>query len=212
MKNWKDDTTIEISTPAGGTTGPIPAKEFSQRVKEGLNNMAASNPMNSTNPKDKYSDKPEYWRDTSLDKLAEEIRMKHHDHLHDAEILFLLTKKASPKGGRVSYGKTKLMNGLVKYLARADFIIIIMAPIWDQADLKKRRAMVDHELCHCSYDEDVEGNRTWTIRHHDVEEFTKVIDRHGLWQEQLQDFGQAVGRQLELGLNDKGEAKRAKTA
>lgn len=158
---------------------------------------------------DPYAEKPEYWRDSVLDKLSEEIRMKHHEHLHNAEIVFLLTKKASVKGGRISYGKTRLANGLTKYFARADFVIVITAMLWDKATPEKRRVMVDHELCHCSYEEDEKGNRTWAIRHHDVEEFTAIVDRHGLWQEQLRDFGLAVGRQLELGLTPKGETKKA---
>lgn len=202
MKDWKDTTTIEVSTPDGKTTGPIPAKEFSRRVKEELKKMAAKKD-------DPYADKPEYWRDNALDKLGEEIRMKHHEHLHDAEIIFLMTKKASVKGGLISYGKTKLANGLTRYFARADFVIVITAMLWDKATPQAHRAMVDHELCHCSYEEDGEGNRTWTIQHHDVEEFTDTIDRHGLWHDSLKTFGQAVGRQLELGLNDKAGAKKA---
>lgn len=201
MKDWKDDTTIEISTPGGKSTGPIPAKEFIGRIKEGLKNMAAD-------PKS-YDDRPDYWRDASLDKLAEELRMKHHEHLHDSQIVFLMTKKAPVKGGMMSYGKTKCPSGMLKHFARADFVIVITAQLWDKADREKRMAMVDHELCHCSFEEDEDGSRTWTIRHHDVEEFTGIIDRHGLWQEPLLEFGAAVGRQLELGLNDKAGAKKA---
>lgn len=156
-----------------------------------------------------HADKPDYWRDTALDKLAEELRLKHHEHLRDTEISYLMTKKVKPKNGMMSYGKTKCPNGLLKHFARTDFIITMTAELWDEADLSKRRAMVDHELCHCAFEEDEEGNRTPIIRHHDIEEFTKIIDRHGLWHDDLKTFGQAVGRQLELGLNDKAEAKEA---
>ena len=209
MKNWKDDTTIEISTPDGKTTGPIPAKEFSRRVKEGLKKMAASNPTNSTNPKDKYSDKPDYWRDSALDKLAEEVRMKHHEHLHDAEISYLMTKKPMNRGGKAIAGKAKLSKGLIGFYSKADFIIIIDAAYWDNFDVPQRRALVDHELKHCSYEDHEEGNRTWIIRGHDIEEFTDIVDRHGLWHDDLKTFDQAVGRQLELGLNEKAGDKKA---
>ena len=202
MKSWKDNTTIEISTPDGRTTEPIPAKEFNRRVKEGLKKMAVAK-------ENKYDDKPEFWRDTNLDHLAEEIRIKHHEHLHDAEISYLMTKKPMSRGGKVIAGKAKLSKGLLGFYSRADFIIIIQAEAWDEADVPKRQALVDHELCHCTYEPEEDGSKTWALREHDVEEFTKIIDRHGLWKEDLQSFGQAVGRQLELGLNIKSEAKSA---
>ena len=157
----------------------------------------------------KYDDKPEFWRDTNLDHLAEEIRIKHHEHLHDAEISYLMTKKPMSRGGKVIAGKAKLSKGLLGFYSRADFIIIIQAEAWDKADLPTRQALVDHELCHCTYEPEEDGSKTWALREHDVEEFTKIIDRHGLWKEDLQSFGQAVGRQLELGLNIKSEAKSA---
>ena len=202
MKSWKDDTTIEISTPDGQTTGPIPAKEFNRRVKEGLKKMAAAK-------ENKYDDKPEFWRDTNLDHLAEEIRVKHHEHLHDAEISYLMTKKPMNRGGKLILGKAKLSKGLLGFYSRADFIIIIQAEAWDKADLPTRQALVDHELCHCTYEPEEDGSKTWALRGHDVEEFTDIIDRHGLWHDDLKLFGRAVGRQLELGLNGRSGEKKA---
>ncbi len=206
MKDWKDTTTIEISTPDGKTTGPIPAKEFNRRVEEGLKKMAAAK-------EDRYADSPDYWRDSALDHLAEEVRMKWHEHLHEAEISFLMTKKPMSRGGRAIAGKAKLSKGLLSFYSKADFVIIVSAEFWDKADVPKRRALLDHELKHCTYEEDEKsGEKIWMLRGHDIEEFTDVVDRHGLWHDGLKTFGHAVGRQLELGLNGRAGEKDVKRA
>lgn len=202
MKDWKDETTIELSTPDGETTGPFPAREFSQRVKEGLKAMAG---------KATYDDKPDYWRDSTLDHLAEEVRQKWHEHLHDAVMSYLLTKKPMNRGGKAIAGKAKLSKGLIYFYSKSDFIIIVSAEFWDRADVSQRRALLDHELKHCAFEEDEKsGEVTWLLRGHDIEEFTDVVDRHGLWHDGLKTFGQAVGRQLELGLEPKKEKARAR--
>lgn len=159
---------------------------------------------------DKEKDEiPDYWRDPELDRIGKELRLKHHEHLHDADLSFVMTKKPMTRGGQAIFGKAQLANGLLGFYSKADFVITISAEAWDKADVAKRRAMVDHELCHCTCNPEEDGSQTWTLGGHDIEEFTKIVDRHGLWKEDLQVFGQAVGRQLELGLTPKGEAKKA---
>lgn len=214
-----DDTTIEISSPGHGTSGPISSKEFNRRVKqfslrlkEGIKKMAANSKLQTQNSK-LYDDKPDYWRDTSLDKIAEELRNRYHEHLHDAEISYLMTKKPMSRGGKIIDGKAKRLSGLLAFYSHADFIIIIQGAAWDEADVKKRRALVDHELKHCASEEDEKtGETAWVMRRHDIEEFTDIIDRHGLWHDGLKIFGQAVMRQLELPLTANEKAKEKTSA
>lgn len=214
MTNWRDMTTIEISTPDGQTTGPIPAKQFSERVKGGLRTMAKSEKRMSKiggrieNPEDSDS-KPEYWADSELEEIATELIRKHHNHLLEAEISYRITSKPMSRAGKAIAGKAKKASGLLKHYARVDFIIVVADWAWDGESREKHMALVDHELCHCSVEHDKAGNRSWILVGHDVEEFTKIIDRHGLWHEGLKPFGQAVVRQLELPLAE-GKAQSAK--
>lgn len=202
MKGWKDTTTIEISTPEGGTTGPIPAKEFSKRVKGFMKTMVKINTDDST---------PEYWRDSELEEIGKSLIQKHHNHLLEAEISYLVTSRAMSRAGKRVAGKARKTSGVLKYYARADFEIVVSGAIWGEMLQAEREALVDHELSHCSVEHDDDGNRNWVFRGHDIEEFIAVVDRHGLWHEDLKTFGEAVARQLELPLpihlNEKAKKK-----
>lgn len=74
---------------------------------------------------------------------------------------------------------------------------------------EQRAALVDHELCHFTREEweepdpkvqskwvTVYGAATdpdsWGIREHDVEEFSEIIERHGLWDIGIETFAEAV--------------------
>lgn len=156
-------------------------------------------------------DKPEYWHDPQLEEIGKSLIQKHHNHLLEAEISYLVTSRQKIKAGVVEIGHSKRPSGLLKHYARADFIVIIADDFWHGAERIKREALVDHELCHCSVEYDESGERSWIIRRHDIEEFTAVVDRHGLWTDELKQFGQAVARQLELPLSGDEKPKKKAT-
>lgn len=66
-------------------------------------------------------------------------------------------------------------------------------------NLTQKAALIDHELCHCDYDdvEEVAG-----IRGHDVEEFREIIERYGLWRQDLVEIAPAFQRAVQMGLPD----------
>jgi hypothetical protein len=82
------------------------------------------------------------------------------------------------------------------------FVIVISADTWKRLDERQRRALVDHELCHCvvSYDDD--GMPVLSTRTHDIEEFGSIIDRHGLWTTHLAVAGTAIAEQLVLAVEE----------
>lgn len=201
MMGWKDMMTIEISTPEGGTSGPIPVKEFSSRVKKRLKAMAKINDDST----------PEYWRDPQLEEVAERLIQKHHNHLLEAKISYRVTSRAMSRAGKTLAGKARKTCGILKHYAQADFMIVVCHTFWNEMIPAEREALVDHELCHCSVEHDEEGNRSWVLRGHDIEEFTAVVDRRGLWKEDLKQFGQAVARQLELPLEADAKSKKKAT-
>lgn len=201
MKDWKDTMTIEISTPEGGTSGPMPVKEFSRRTKQGLKAMAKINDDST----------PEYWPDSQLEEIAAGLIQKHHNHLIEAQISYRVTSKTMSRAGKAIAGKAKKASGLLQHFAGADFVIVVSDAFWVDMDRRRRTALVDHELCHCSIDHDDDGNRSWVLAGHDTEEFTAVIDRHGLWHDGLKPFAEAVARQLELPLKADEKPKKKAT-
>jgi len=113
-------------------------------------------------------------------RLAEEIRAQHHPELEGARIAYLFVPKGPVSGGVVRLGKAKKQSELQALVSGKDFLIILSADQWEVLDGRRRAALLDHELCHCwpKFNKDGEPDG-WTVRHHDLEDFAAVVERHG---------------------------------
>lgn len=69
-------------------------------------------------------------------------------------------------------------------LNRDFFCITIYEPWWKLLDYPRRRAVIDHELCHCGLDDKAQ----LTLLPHDLEAFNAEVRRHGLWKSDLDAF------------------------
>lgn len=81
------------------------------------------------------------------------------------------------------------------------FLVLIDRNIWEGYSIEEKVALVDHELSHCAQatTEDGEtpkftrdGDPVWTIKGHDLEEFCGVVERNGLWSEQLREMARVI--------------------
>ena len=84
-----------------------------------------------------------------------------------------------------------------QYLTGLDLVVTINKVAWPALSARQRVALVDHELCHFEKDVDDGGDPKWLLVGHDVEEFTGVIQRHGLWSRDVENFV-SEARQLRL--------------
>jgi len=137
--------------------------------------------------------------------VARRLIAKHHSHLVEAKIKYLFRTGSWSTQKRETWGKAQRISGQQAFLTGLDFVITVHMDVWEQLDEKERIALVDHELAHCCKGEDdPEGNPTWYIQGHDVEEFISVIRRHGLWRPSLKKIDKAVQehKQLTLGFGD----------
>jgi len=82
-------------------------------------------------------------------------------------------------------------------LAKYDFLIWVSYEDWMAMSPTKRKALIDHELCHCQYDSD---ERKATVRPHDIEEFAEIIERYGFWSVGLQDAAPAIEKARQMSL------------
>ena len=153
------------------------------------------------------------WKaDEKIHALLREVADAHHPHLEEARILVLLRDHGARRRGRDVLGTAAKASPKDKALLgeEVDFIVTLSAEHWHEMEYRERRALLDHELCHCGRDEiekkvrDPETGRkttvtvyNWAMRGHDVEEFTAILGRHGAWRPELEDFARAA-RQLEL--------------
>lgn len=128
-------------------------------------------------------------------RMAEELIREFHNHLGDANIAILMKTDENPK--HVSQYKTWAQASKIppkfKTLLDFDFLIWIQEEIWVKLNEDGRKALLDHELCHCGYD----LNEVPVMRHHDFEEFSAVIQRHGLWRKSLVKMGEAVNEYMQ---------------
>lgn len=131
--------------------------------------------------------------------IAETLIPKFHRHLVGVRVDYLFCEKTPSRGGKDVWGSMRKVTSLSAYLGAEKrdrergvndpfFVMTISQPVWDKLNTKDRTALVDHELCHGFVDVDDEGVSQLTTVGHDVEEFKCIIERHGLWRPNLQEF------------------------
>jgi len=136
-----------------------------------------------------------------LDGLIEE----HHEHLTNARIALAWNLTWQPDvDGRCTLGKCKRASDLDRELAPYDFVIMLRHEFFENPEVTdaQRLALIDHELCHAEValednDEpkvDTKGRTVYRIRKHDIEEFSSVVARHGIWRRDIEDFAAMLER------------------
>lgn len=127
-----------------------------------------------------------------MNQLANALISEHHPHLEEAKILILFREEATKYRGKVRLGKASKMTAQEKAIAgeHYDFKIRLAYDYWSMRSHEWRRALLDHELCHCS------GSPSdgWEMRTHDLEEFAEVVERHGLWDDDVEHFFQRTNQ------------------
>jgi Putative phage metallopeptidase len=137
--------------------------------------------------------------------LLDDLVAQHHEDLRDARIALAWAHSWKPDvDGRVTLGKCRRAGDLDRELAEFDFVILLRRAFWthDQVTDAQRAALLDHELCHggLRYDAsgepvvDERGRKVYRTRRHAIEEFTEVVERHGMWTASLEEFAAALRR------------------
>lgn len=139
--------------------------------------------------------------------IAERLVKEHHDHLVDIHVEYVFRSEHAERHGHVVLGKARKVSGLNaflvgRYRAAVDdldasvdepfFVIEIASDLWHVMDAKEREALVDHELSHCRTKMSKDLELQLFVAPHDVEEFSSVLARHGLWRKNLRQFLKAA--------------------
>lgn len=154
----------------------------------------------------------------AVERLAEKLIPEHHHWLEDVRIEYVFRSETKKSKGREIWGEARKISGLNAYLSQPGepteaasgdvdhFVIEISEPVWAILDAGQRKALIDHELCHCTTEVDEEkGELTLKLRSHDIEEFKAVVDRHGVWRTDIAEFAAALPerqRNIEDALTD----------
>ena len=141
--------------------------------------------------------------------LLDELIATVHKDLEPAKILIAwrIGYKAD-KDGKLILGQCRKASDVAKELQAHDFIILINRESWATFSPEQKRALLDHELCHAAplmddndgtQKEDERGRKLWRIRKHDIEEFTDVVRRNGIYKTDLEAFARAAVEKLRDG-------------
>lgn len=128
--------------------------------------------------------------------LAEELIEAHHPKLVSANIGIIFRDEAPTSGGKSVYGKASKVSAQWRPLLSQeyDFIIWLAHDIWKGVLTKhQRRALLDHELCHCTSEDG-----SFKLVGHDVEEFNVIVRRYGLWRPSLKEMDHAIQGRLDF--------------
>ena len=134
-------------------------------------------------------------------RLLAEIRHKEHAHLDDAKIaLAWRLGWRADTDGRLTLGQCRKRGDLDREMNGFDFVILLNKEAWERLNEKQKRALIDHELCHAQIVMDADGSAKMNdsdrlvtrIKKHDCEEFRDIVNRHGLWKQDLEAFATAA--------------------
>lgn len=163
-----------------------------------------------------------FWDAPEVEAIANELIPKYHQHLLDfnVKIRYLFVSKTPKSGGKEVWGTCRKVSGMNAFLeggAKNDgpfFVITMSKDVWELLSEDKRRALTDHELCHASasvkqakdeadadLDAEIEQDNPvkLSIKPHDLEEFSDIVRRYGLWREDVQEFVEAALRSKDKG-------------
>ncbi len=137
--------------------------------------------------------------------MCDELVEAHHDDVLNARIaLAWALSWKQDVDGIVKLGQMKKASDLDRELHPFDFVCLLNAEWWQNARVTdgQRRALLDHELCHCSVKLDKDGEPlldakdrvVYRLRKHDIEEFTQIVERYGCYKRDLERFAAALRR------------------
>jgi len=136
-------------------------------------------------------------------KIMEDLRRRWHDEIEEARIALAWRKETNPDAdGHLVLGRCVKLSDLHREAMQLDFVIVLNKQVWDDErfGLEKKRALIDHELCHAAVAEDEDGDHkkyedgktVFRTRKHDIEEFRCIIDRHGCYKYELEKFAESI--------------------
>lgn len=167
----------------------------------------------------------------SVGPIALDLIQKFHPHLEGIPIVFRFFYEEKKKIGMTVLGYAAKLNPVERHLAGeilADssrtgevcdwyvgppqerllaegFAVCIYADNWSEwkhhGRIDLMRALLDHELCHCTVEEDDDGNVMHSIVGHDIEEFNAIIERHGDWLGEVKKLTKAQALHVQLSLD-----------
>jgi hypothetical protein len=146
-----------------------------------------------------------YYESSKLAKIAHKMIYSGKKTLEakGAKIKFLLLESKKSN----CLGKCIKASALIHYLTGYDFIVYIWDTFWKDATKKQRQALLLHELLHIKKGVDRNEKVKWTLKKHDLEEFSAVVKKYGLWLEEHRSFARSLSGKTEKKKSKSGKLR-----
>jgi Putative phage metallopeptidase len=138
-------------------------------------------------------------------RLLRKLLTAYHEDVEEARFALAWCRSwKTDVDGHKKLGMCRKATDLDRELAPYDFVVLLNEGFWTDPTVTdlQREALLDHELCHAEVARDKYGSSkrdanerlVFRIRRHDIEEFTCIGERHGLWKRDLEAFAAALRR------------------
>jgi hypothetical protein len=142
--------------------------------------------------------------------ILDEMR-RYHRETREAMIALAWRMNLNPDAdSHLILGKCVKASDLQRELSEYDFVILLNREVWfdDEFTADKKRALMDHELCHAAVSVDKDnvprrderGRLVFRTRKHDIEEFQAIVHRHGCYKKDLEVFADALLKKRKMPL------------
>ncbi len=133
------------------------------------------------------------------EELIKEVIERYHPHLLKAKIIYLFRSGKWQVRGRTVRGKALIAGQPWRYLCGSDLVLVLNEVLYLSSNTEGKIALLDHELSHFNPPgKDRNGEPVWSLRDHDVREFSDVVNRHNICMTNLKAIGAEELVQLTL--------------
>lgn len=140
-----------------------------------------------------WDDHKKFAKAEEVKKIAAKLIPEYHSHLAEARILCLFKKGTWNSQGKTVLAKAYIVPEQWAYLTGHNLLIVVNHEVWHRLTEKQRSALIDHELSRFNREDSPSsgaslGDPVWSMVGHDIEEFSGVVQRHGLWAKDIEKF------------------------
>lgn len=122
--------------------------------------------------------KKEFEVSDELKTLADDVASSENLELHPAKIEYLLVY---PNISKIVAGRCIRTGKELKFFSGFDYLIEMSGELWDALDDSVRYVLMQHELMHVMpVMNDKTGEWKFELRQHDIEDFSRIIKKHGV--------------------------------
>jgi len=142
--------------------------------------------------------KKTYQTSDELKALGEKVFRENPEMVFagEANIAYVLVY---PSISKKVAGKCIRSSNELRLFSGKDYVIEMSGELWDLLPADVKELLMLHELMHVAVEVDGDGNEVYKMRDHDVQDFSAIIQKHGIaWLNTVKEKAMEIDDTLEL--------------